>query len=338
MNSPSIKIVILGAGAIGCYLGGALAHQGLDVTLIGRERLLDELASVGELSLTDYLGNKQTITSAKVTTSASALAHADLIILTVKCLGVSEAVKQIQEFAPPATPILSLQNGIGSERPLFNLPNPIIRGIVGFNVAPLGKGRFHRGTEGDMYCEPFAYAEQLSAAFTKTHINVKQSKNFESVRWAKLQLNLNNAINALSHLPLKKELETHAYRKILSAAMNELLLVTKAKGLTLPKLTKLPASWLPTLIKVPNFLFTRLASNMLEIDPDARSSMWEDLNLGRQTEVDFINGAVVKEAKILGINTPVNSALCDLIKQSETDEEVKQISAETILLEIKRRR
>lgn len=333
-----MKVAILGAGAIGCYLGAALAHTGLDVTLIGRQRLLDELASVGELRLTDYIGTDIPVTSTKVTTSASLMAEADLILLTVKCLGVTEAAEQIRTHARADAVVLCLQNGIGSEQPLFDLPNPVVRGVVGFNVAPLGKGRFHRGTEGDIYCEPFAYGAQLSKAFAKANIIFKQTAEFESVRWAKLQLNLNNAINALSNLPLKKELETHAYRKILSAAMNELLLVTKAKGLTLPKMTKLPATWLPTLIKVPDFLFTRLASSMLEIDPAARSSMWEDLNLGRKTEIDFINGAVVKEAKKLGLNTPINSALCALINKEEANEEVIQVSPDVILAEIKKRR
>lgn len=333
-----MKIVILGAGAIGCYLGGALAHSGMDVTLIGRERLLDDLASAGQLTLTDYLGNAHYVTSAKVTTSASVLAEADFIILTVKCLGVSTAAEQIKEFSQVATPVLCLQNGIGSEQPLLGLTNPIIRGIVGFNVAPLGKGRFHRGTEGDIICEPCGFTKVLAEAFAKIEVTFKQTNEFEAVRWAKLQLNLNNAINALSNLPLKQELGTHAYRKVLSRAMSELLQVTQAKQLTLPKLTKLPAAWLPRLISVPDFLFTRLASSMLEIDPEARSSMWEDLNKGRQTEIDFINGAVVKEAKTIGISTPINSALCSLIKTAETTTPPRNMSANDIMADIKKRR
>ena len=333
-----MKIVILGAGAVGCYLGGALAHSGMDVTLIGRERLLDDLASVGQLTLTDYLGNAHSVSSAKVTTSASVLAEADFIILTVKCLGVSTAAEQIKEFSQVATPVLCLQNGIGSEQPLLGLTNPIIRGIVGFNVAPLGKGRFHRGTEGDIICEPCGFTKVLAEAFAKIEVTFKQTNEFEAVRWAKLQLNLNNAINALSNLPLKQELGTHAYRKVLSGAMSELLQVIQAKQLTLPKLTKLPAAWLPRLISVPDFLFTRLASSMLEIDPEARSSMWEDLNKGRQTEIDFINGAVVEEAKTIGISTPINSALCSLIKTAETTTPPRNVSANDIMADIKKRR
>lgn len=120
--------------------------------------------------------------------------------------------------------------------------------------------------------------------------------------------------------------------------MNELLQVTQAKQLNLPKLTKLPVTWLPYLIKVPDFLFTRLASSMLEIDPEARSSMWEDLNVGRHTEIDIINGVVVEKAKEFGVNTPVNSALCSLIKTAETTTPLKNLSANDIIADIKKRR
>ena len=77
---------------------------------------------------------------------------------------------------------------------------------------------------------------------------------------------------------------------------------------------------------------------MLEIDPEARSSMWEDLNKGRQPEIDFINGAVVKEAKTIGISTPINSALCSLIKTAETTTPPRNMSANDIMADIKKRR
>jgi len=223
---------------------------------------------------------------------------------------------------------MTFQNGIGSEE-LLNIPNPVIPAIVGFNVAPMGDGRFHRGTEGHVHCTPCEQAAALTLAFAKSGIEFIAEDDFEAVRWAKLQLNLNNAINALSNMPLKAELETRAYRLILSRAMQELLAITKIKGLQLPKLTKLPAPLLPHLIRVPDFLFKRLASQMLAIDPTARSSMWEDLNNGRKTEIDFLNGAVSRAGKESGIATPVNDALVTLIKQAE-DQPLKSVSAQTI--------
>lgn len=330
-----MKIVILGAGAIGCYLGAALQAGGLKTTLLLRERMLQELTEAGRLTLSDYRGLKRSLELPELTTDAAVLAEADLILLSVKCLAVEAAALQIARYARPGTPVLAVQNGIGSEQALQRLcpQQTLVRGIVGFNVAPLGQGRFHCGTEGEVYCEPGLTSQQLlglQEALSQMGVELRVSEDFTALRWAKLQLNLNNAINALSNLPLKTELEQRGYRRVLSLAMSELLAVARAQQLRLPKLTRLPPAWIPPLLKVPDALFRRLAGSMLAIDPQARSSMWEDLNQGRLTEVDFLNGAVVTAARSLGLDAPVNAALCRLIHQRE-GQPLQGLSAEALL-------
>lgn len=320
MTKPNIAI--LGAGAIGCYLGAALNAGGLPTTLILRERLQQELEHAGQLMLSDYRQLQLPVALPTLSTDASVLAQADIIIVTVKCLAVAEAAAQIQQYARPGAVIIALQNGVGSERAFIEQcpQQRLARGIVGFNVAPLGNGRFHCGTEGAVYCEdslPKAMATQLAQAFAVANIAFHTNDDFESLRWAKLQLNLNNAINALSNQPLKTELEQRDFRRVLSRAMSELLAVANAKGLSLPKLTRLKPQLIPLLLTVPDFLFKKLAASMLAIDPQARSSMWEDLANGRLTEVDFLNGAVAAEAQRLGVKAPVNAKLAELIHQRE---------------------
>lgn len=330
-----MNIVILGAGAIGCYLGAALQAGGLKTTLLLRERMQQELTDAGQLTLSDYRGLQQRVPLPRLTTEPGVLAEADLIILTVKCLAVEAAALQIARYAQPATPVLALQNGIGSEQPLQERcsQQTLVRGIVGFNVAPLGQGRFHCGTQGEVYCEPGLTSlslTRLQQALGRVGVELRVSEDFTALRWAKLQLNLNNAINALSNLPLKTELEQWGYRRVLSLAMSELLAVVRAQQLRLPKLTRLPPAWIPPLLKVPDALFRRLAGSMLAIDPQARSSMWEDLSHQRLTEVDFLNGAVVTAARSLGMEAPVNAALCRLIHQRE-GQSLQGMSAETLL-------
>jgi len=340
MTPEPLKVTILGAGAVGCYLGAVLS-QTHDVTLIARDRIVSELNRAGQLTLTDYTGRQQTCLLPTLTTDANALAGADLIILTVKCLGVDDAASQIQAFSNPETPLLCLQNGIGSDERLRHLPNPVIRGIVGFNVAPMGKGRFHRGTEGDVWCEtfdPVSLTHALDQAFQSSGFSLLTTADFEALQWGKLQLNLNNAINALSDMPLKQELETHGYRKVLSLAMSELLAITRQQNLKLPRLTKLPPGLLPLLLRVPDALFRRLASSMLAIDPEARSSMWEDLSNRRLTEISYINGAVVRAAEALGQKAPANATLVAMIKDIEEGRQAPGIPCEKILEEIKKRR
>lgn len=331
-----MNIVVLGAGAVGCYLGAVLSDH-YQVTLIGREKLVSEFGQSKCLRLTDYEGRNTEFREINVTDQPDSLANADLILLTVKCLSVHESAQQIQAFAADTTPIICLQNGIGSDDMLRHLNNPIIRGTVGFNVAPMENGIFHRGTEGDVRVETGLsehLANSLHIAFMTMGFSFSTTENFEALQWAKLQLNLNNAINALSNKPLKQELETLGYRRVLSMAMAELMAIVRQEHLQLPKLTKLPPSWIPLVLRIPDNWFRRIASSMLAIDPRARSSMWEDLNNHRMTEIDYINGAVVRAGQDVGIPTPVNQVLVRLIKEIESGRRQPGISSEELLFEV----
>jgi|AZIK01.1.fsa_nt_gi 2-dehydropantoate 2-reductase len=334
-----MKIVILGAGVIGCYLGAALNAGGLAPTLIARPRVIADIKQAGGLTISDYQERQWQVGIPDMSASNESLADADLVLLTVKCLAVEESAKLLQQYCKAGTIVLCLQNGLGSDAIIKRLcPTlKIVRGIVGFNVALLGDGHFHRGMEGDIYHEPNpTITTALTSAFAAIDMTLLSVKNYEAIAWAKLQLNLNNAINALSNLPLKTELEHRGYRRILSAAMTELLVVTKANHLALPKLTHLPASWLPKVMKVPDWVYRKLSARMQEIDSQARSSMWDDLHLGRLTEVEYLNGAVVKAASKLGIDTPVNTALCTLIHQVEQHRRHEGLSAADIEKAIKK--
>ena len=334
-----MKIVILGAGVIGCYLGAALKAGGLSPTLIARPRVIADINNAGGLTISDYQERQWQVGIPDMTENNDALAEADLVLLTVKCLAVGESAKLLQQYCKPGTVVLCLQNGLGSDAVIKRLcPTlTIVRGIVGFNVAALSDGHFHRGMEGDIYHEPNAVVTSaLTAAFAAIDMALISAPNYDAIAWAKLQLNLNNAINALSDLPLKTELENSGFRRILGAAMSELLTVAKAHQLALPKLTHLPAAWLPKVMMVPDWVYKILSSRMQEIDAQARSSMWDDIHLGRLTEVEYLNGAVVKAASKLGIDTPVNAALCTLIHQVEHHQRHEGLSAHEIEKAIKK--
>jgi 2-dehydropantoate 2-reductase len=138
------------------------------------------------------------------------------------------------------------------------------------------------------------------------------------VQWAKLLLNLNNPINALSNLPLRDELSQRAYRRCLAAAQAETLELLDAAGIRPAQLLAIPMRRFPAVLRLPDFLFHRLASKVLAVDPLARTSMWEDLEAGRPTEIDYLNGEVVRLADSLGRTAPVNARLVDLIHAAET--------------------
>jgi len=328
-----MKIAILGAGSIGCYLGGALLASGADVVLIGRQRMADRIARYG-LMLSDLHGRSVTLQADQVqyTQDATSLAGRQLILVTVKSADTAEAAKAIRQFADPDAIIISFQNGIGNAETLRqHLPGrTVLAGIVPFNVVHLPEGRLHRGTDGELMVEDAPALQPWLDTFQSAHLSVALQNDIVSVQWGKLLLNLNNSVNALSGLPLKQELSQRAYRRCLALMIAEALQVLQAAGIRPAKVARVAARYLPLLLILPDAIFKTIAASMLRIDPEARSSMWDDLQAERATEIDFLNGAVVLLAAKLGRTAPVNSHMMQLIHAAEQGAQ-KQWSGEALL-------
>lgn len=318
----SPHIVIVGAGSIGCYLGGRLLDAGASVTMVGRPRLHQVFETI-PLRASDYLGYDAAVPLApyQFTTSPEPVAHADLVLLTVKSAATEDTGKEIAPLLRPNIPVISFQNGIGNAdrlKPL--LPKAtVLAGMVSFNVLQKTPGHFHQGTRGQLMAEAsLALTPDIIAAFSKAGIPLAPRTDMHSVLWSKLLLNLNNPINALSGLPLKEQLSTRAYRRCLALAQDETLSLLKAANIPTIKMAAVPMAWIPTVMRLPDWLFRRLAQTMLAMDPIARSSMWEDLEAGRKTEIEWINGEVVKLANAHGMTASVNQRLIDLIRECES--------------------
>ncbi|GAA0958413.1 2-dehydropantoate 2-reductase [Kribbella koreensis] len=313
-----MAIAVYGAGGIGCYVGGRLAAGGADVVFVGRQRLADEVAEHG-LHLTDYLGADLVVPAVRYETTPAAAAEADLVLVTVKSAGTADAADELASVLEPGATVVSFQNGIRNGEVLHErLPEQtVLTGMVPFNVLNRGSGSFHQGTQGKLDVQKHAALEPYVDAFARAGLPLTQHDEILPVQWAKLLLNLNNPVNALSDLPLRDELAQRAYRRSFAAAQTETLALLKAAGITPAKVTAVPAHRLPALLSLPDFLFKRLAGKMLAIDPHARTSMWEDLQAGRRTEIDYLNGEVVRLAESLGRQAPINSKLIDLIRQAE---------------------
>jgi 2-dehydropantoate 2-reductase len=315
-----MKIAVLGAGSIGVYVGAALLASGSDVVLIGRARMAETIARHG-VSLSDLNGRRTALASDQVpyTQDPAALALADLILVTVKSADTDAAAQAIRQHAHPKALVLSLQNGIGNAETLrARVPGqPVLAAMVPFNVVQMPEGRLHRGTEGELAVEASPLLARWRHAFQAAHLPLVTHADFVAVQWGKLLLNLNNPVNALSGLPLKTELSQRAYRRCLALLIQEALSVLRAAGIQPAKVARVGPRILPLLLSLPDALFTRVAAAMLRIDPQARSSMWEDLQAGRRTEVDYLNGAVVKLAQSLGMDAPANQRIVALMRLAE---------------------
>lgn len=314
------SLCVYGAGSIGCYVGGRLAAAGATVEMVGRPRLAAEVGAYG-LRLTDFRGADIRLVAGTVRYAADAAlaARADLVLVTVKSAATADAGRELAAVLKPGAIVLSFQNGLHNAQVLRTaLPDHVVlTGMVPFNVVARGQGRFHQGSEGVLEAEEHADLAPWLPAFAAAGLPLALRRDMPAVLWGKLLLNLNNSINALSGLPLKEELSQRDYRRCLALAQRELLALLQAASQDIAPATSIPPRWLPRLLDVPDALFRRAAGRMLAIDPLARSSMWEDLQAGRPTEVDYLNGEVVRLAQALHRRAPVNARLIDLVHEAE---------------------
>lgn len=317
----SIKVGILGAGSIGAYLGGRCINAGLDTVLVGRPALGADIARHG-LRLTDLRGSDVRLAPERVryATDPAALADRDLVFVTVKSAGTAAAAEQLREYLPDGAIVVSFQNGVRNAAVLRDhLPRAeVLAGMVPFNVVWGENAHFHCGTSGALKIEDRGeLAARVLAALRRAGLAAQGSPDLAGVLWGKLIFNLNNPINALADIPLRDELSQPAYRRIIAAAMDEALAVLRLAGIRPARSGALIPQLAPRILRLPNWLFFRVAASMIKIDPQARSSMWEDLRRGRVTEADYINGEIVDLARRHGGAAPINAGLVDLIREAE---------------------
>tara|TARA_R110002110_G_scaffold19919_56_gene81708 strand:+ start:186 stop:1211 length:1026 start_codon:yes stop_codon:yes gene_type:complete len=311
-------IVVAGAGAIGCFVGGLLAAAGAQVTLLVRPRVAAEIHTHG-LSLTDFDGMAQKISADRLvlTENPACLADADLVLVTVKTDGTAVIAELIDSHAPPKCPVISLQNGVSNAETLrAGLPARDVRaGMVPFNVVPIGQGGYHRATSGSIVIG--AGPDDLAEVLTVPYLRVMESREIEAVQWGKFLVNLNNALNALSGLTLREQLRDRAWRRLMADQWAEALAVLRRSGINPASTTSVAVGAVPAIFRLPNPLFKRVATQMLTIDEQARASMSYDLMAGRPTEIDALQGEVMRLGATLGRPTPLSRMIFDLIKTAE---------------------
>jgi 2-dehydropantoate 2-reductase len=336
--------VVFGAGLIGGFLAGALLSKGEQVSLVARPSVQQRLAN--GLHLTDYEGHEAHVAEVPFVDSGELQAPpgslaCEYLWLTVKCTSVEAVSLELDALVGPNTKIFCVQNGLGSEQCIRDRypDNRVMRVMTMYNVAEPREGHLHRGSEGHVSIEELAECPQLAQSVA-TRINcalmpTQSCPDMNEMLWAKLQLNLANAVNALGDVPVKAMTENPDFRKVIALLMTELLAVVAAKNMKLPAVTALPAHWLPVIMRFPNFVFLRIAQKMLAIDPTVRTSMWWDLDGGRPTEIDYLNGAVVDEGKKLGVACPANEKIVDLIHQVEQGQLHRGINPADLLKQLK---
>jgi 2-dehydropantoate 2-reductase len=311
----------MGAGSIGCYLGGRLALAGLDVRLVGRPWVLAALRTHG-LALEEPGGRApERVSRRRLRLHEAPPASRDvgLVLLCVKTAAVAAAAAALDAALAPGTPVIAFQNGLhAAEVARAAAPRlRVLAGMVPFNVAQLAPGHFLRGSEGALALQDDAVAQHWQPVLARAGLPARLHDDMRAVQWAKLLLNLNNPVNALSGLPLRAQLLDVRLRRETATLMAEALALLEAAGQPLARLTPLPPRWLPRLLQLPTPVFRLLAARLLRIDPRARSSMADDLACGRVTEIDALCGEVVRLARALGREAPANAGMVRRIEAAQ---------------------
>lgn len=311
-------MLVVGAGHVGCYLGGRLQAAGVSVDLVGRPAVLDDLAHHG-LRLTDLHGQRWHLTPASLRLHASLPEGAQpaLVLLCVKRPALATALNALSAALPHETPVLCWQNG------LFPLPDAtraaprlqLLPAMVPFNVVRRGPGHYHQGTAGQLAAQASARLLSWQSVFQHAGLPLTLHADMRPVQWGKLLLNLNNPVNALSGLPLRAQLLDTDHRCRYAGLVEEALHLLRLAGVEPQRMT--PLSWdrFLRVLRLPTPLFRLVAFRMLRMDAHARSSMADDLVAGRPTEIDALCGEVLRLAQGLGKAAPLNEAMVQAIRR-----------------------
>ncbi|WP_441249478.1 2-dehydropantoate 2-reductase [Kitasatospora sp. McL0602] len=314
------RIAVLGAGSIGCHLGGMLAAAA-DVTLIGRPAAMAAIERDG-LTLTGAGAARRELRvpgDLRVATGPEGAAKADYVLVTVKSADTVSAARELAGHLSPGAVVASFQNGLHNTALLREeLPcHRVLAGMVPYNVVRAGAAAVHQGSGGQVMLESAGASAEFAQAARAAGLDLVLHDDMPGIQAAKLLLNLNNAVNALSDLPLREQLGRRAYRSCLALCQREGLAAFRRADITPGRLGPVPASLMPYVLRLPDRLFQRLAGAALRIDAKARSSMWEDLQRGRPTEIDTLQGEIVSLSSRYGLRAPANARMIALVQAAE---------------------
>ncbi len=293
-----MKIAVMGAGAVGCYYGGMLARAGHEVVLIGRAQHVDAIRRDG-LRLTKQDVEERIELAASTETSAAQ--GAQLVLFCVKSTDTESAAAELAPYLLAETVLLTLQNGVdNADRLRARLPHQIAAAVVYVATEMAGPGHVRHHGRGELVVEPSRSAAEIARTLIDAGIPTEISDNVRGALWAKLILNCAyNAMSAVAQLPYGKLTKCEGVNEVMRDVVAECLAVAQADGVTIPGDV--------------DAAVRRIAETM----PNQYSSTAQDIARGKPSEIDHLNGYVVRRGEARGIATPANRVLHTLVKAIE---------------------
>ena len=294
-----MKVAVMGAGAVGGYYGAMLARGGHPVAVVARPQHVEAIIQRG-LRLQTAAFDEQVPVAAS--TDASAVQGAELVLFCVKSTDTESAGTQLRPHLAPGALVLTLQNGVdNADRLRTVLPGQEVAAAVVYVATEMaGPGHVKHHGRGELVIEPSSRSEAVAQALIAAGVPTEISPNVRGALWAKLILNCAyNAVSAITQLPYGKTVVGEGVQDLMRDVVAECLAVAQADGVQVPGDV--------------NAAIRKIAETM----PSQFSSTAQDLARGKRSEIDYLNGLVVRRGEALGIATPANRVLWALVKLLE---------------------
>ena len=300
------KVAVVGAGAVGGYFGGLLARAGAPVIFIGRPAFADAVKQNGLFLDTVQFQERVKV---EASTDLAAARGAEIVLFCVKTTDTAETARALAKVLSKDAVIISMQNGVDNAQQIEAasgmkaLPAAV---YVAASVPAPGKVK-HVG-RGDLVLGPQnEITERVAAVFTRGKVPCRISENLAGELWTKLVWNCAlNAVSALGKVTYGEILASADAKQLLETTVYEVLTVARASGIQ-PAGLEDPKAALAGAYKV--------AESMAA----TRSSTSQDMMRGKKTEIDSLNGFIVRRARELNVPAPVNHALFTLVKLAENN-------------------
>ncbi|MCJ0763373.1 ketopantoate reductase family protein [Variovorax terrae] len=298
-----MKVAVMGAGAVGCYYGGMLARAGHEVVLIARPQHVEAIRRDGLRMETRSFDEPVRLAASS---EPEAVQGADLVLFCVKSTDTESAGAQIRPLLSADALVLCLQNGVdNADRLRAVLPGTAVAAAVVYVATEMaGPGHVRHHGRGELVIEPAGHgnnsSQAVAQAFIAAGVPTELSDNVRGALWAKLILNCAyNAVSAIAQLPYGQTVQGVGIQDVMRDVVAECLAVAKAEGVQVQG--------------DAHAAVEKLAASM----PSQYSSTAQDLARGKRSEIDYLNGLIVKRGEALGVATPANRVLWALVKLLE---------------------
>jgi 2-dehydropantoate 2-reductase len=294
-----MTVAVVGAGAVGSYYGGMLARAGHDVTLLGRPQHVEAIGRLGLRLETKTFDERIRVAASS---EPRAVTGAGLVLFCVKSTDTDTAAAAVKAYLAPQARVLSLQNGVeNADRLRAILSQEVLATVVYIGTEMAGPGHVRHHGRGELIIERSRASDELQRALIAAGIPTTISDDVRSALWAKLILNCAyNALSAITQLPYGRLVQGAGIAGVMRDVVDECVAVAKADGVMLRE--DIDAA----------------VKKIVETVPDQYSSTAQDLARGKPTEIDHLNGLIVRRGEALGIATPANRVLYAAVKLMES--------------------